>query len=52
LAPENYLQHIDYAAATKLDFTPLFADPKVFRPLVLDLCRPLSCGEHQQGRVP
>ena len=42
MAPEDYLQHIDFAATTKLDFTPLFADPKVFRSLVFDLCRPFS----------
>ena len=38
--PESYLEHIDFAATTKLDFTPLFVNPKVFRALVLDLCRP------------
>lgn len=38
--PEIYLEHIDFAATTKLDFTPLFVDPKVFRSLVLDLSRP------------
>ena len=38
--PEKYLQHIDFAATTKLDFTPLFVDPKIFRSLVLDLSRP------------
>ena len=40
MQPEQYLQHIDFQATKKLDFTPLFADPKVFRSLVLDLCRP------------
>lgn len=40
MSPETYLEHIDFAATTKLDFTPLFADPKVFRSLVLDLSRP------------
>lgn len=40
MQPETYLTHIDFAATTKLDFTPLFNDPKVFRALVLDLCRP------------
>ena len=39
MQPEQYLQHIDFQATKKLDFTPLFADPKVFRSLVLDLCR-------------
>lgn len=38
--PEIYLEHIDFAATTKLDFTPLFVDPKIFRSLVLDLSRP------------
>jgi hypothetical protein len=42
LAPENCRQHFDLAATTELDFTPLFADPKVFRSLVFDLCRPFS----------
>ena len=37
---EQYLQHIDFQATKKLDFTPLFIDPKIFRALVLDLCRP------------
>ena len=40
MTPEDYLQHIDFAATTKLDFTPLFTEPKVFRSPVLDLCRP------------
>ena len=40
MAPEDYLQHIDFAATTKLDFTPPFNHPNVFRSLVLDLCRP------------
>ena len=40
MQPEQYLQHIDFQATKKLDFRPLFADPKVFRSLVLDLCRP------------
>ena len=40
LNPEIYLEHIDFAATTKLDFTPLFVDPKIFRSLTLDLSRP------------
>ena len=40
MAPNEYLLHIDFAAITKLDFTPLLADPKDFRPLLLVLCRP------------
>ena len=30
MTPEDYLQHIDFAATTKLDFTPLFTEPKSF----------------------
>ena len=40
MRPDQYLEHIDFRATKKLDFTPLFADPKVFRSLVLDLSRP------------
>ena len=52
MAPEDYLQHIDFAATTKLDFTPLFADPKVFRSLVLDLCRPFRAANINKVACP
>ena len=39
MTPEDYSHHIDFAATTKLDFTPLFTEPKVFRSLVLDSLR-------------
>ena len=52
MAPEDYLQHIDFAATTKLDFTPLFANPKVFRSLVLDLCRPFRAANINKVACP
>jgi len=52
MAPDDYLQHIDFAATTKLDFTPLFTDPKVFRSLVLDLCRPFRAANIDKVACP
>jgi adenine phosphoribosyltransferase len=52
MAPDDYLQHIDFAATTKLDFTPLFTDPKVFRSLILDLCRPFRAANIDKVACP
>ena len=52
MTPEDYLQHIDFAATTKLDFTPLFTEPKVFRSLVLDLCRPFRAATIDKVACP
>ncbi|HKI74557.1 MAG TPA: phosphoribosyltransferase family protein [Pseudomonadales bacterium] len=40
MGPEYYLQHIDFSAMAKPDFTTLFMQRDVFNNLVLDMSRP------------
>ena len=50
--PEYYLEHIDFQATTKLDFTTLFRDPKVFRALILDLIKPFRHDDFNKIACP
>lgn len=50
--PEYYFEHIDFKATTKLDFTTMFRDPRVFRALFLDLIKPFRHDDFNKIACP